>query len=204
MPCLKKMATTSMSNQQRKYKYVLDLFHYALAGRLKILKWKSLLTPVEVTMPLLANRPLLIRSAGNVYGRNFLSDFFLILKNMQNRKNGSESLKESSQALLQQLLECAIACEHCAMSCLNEEQVNMMTRCIELDRDCADTCLHTAKLVTRESEISDVILAVCEKICRICAEECRKHNNDHCRTCAEICERCAEACHEHHGHLQLQ
>jgi hypothetical protein len=134
---------------------------------------------------------------------SFLSDFFQILKIMQNKKSKSKSLNESSQALVQQLLECAIACEHCAASCLNEENVDMMTRCIELDRDCADTCLHTAKLITRGSEISDVILAACEKICRICADECKKHSTDHCQICAETCQSCADACHEHHGNLQL-
>jgi hypothetical protein len=123
---------------------------------------------------------------------------------MQNKKSNSKLFNESSQPVVQQLLECAIACEHCATSCLNEEKVEMMTRCIELDRDCADTCLHTAKLVTRGSEIADVILAACEKICRLCAEECKKHNNDHCQLCAEICDRCAQACHEHHGNFQLQ
>jgi hypothetical protein len=123
---------------------------------------------------------------------------------MENKKSNSKLFNESSQAVVQQLLECAIACEHCATSCLNEENVEMMTRCIELDRDCADTCLHTAKLVTRGSEIADVILAACEKICRLCAEECKKHNNDHCQLCAEICDRCAQACHEHHGNFQLQ
>jgi hypothetical protein len=36
---------------------------------------------------------------------------------------------------------------------------------------------------------------VCEKACRMCAEECNKHNYDHCRTCAEMCTACADACH---------
>jgi hypothetical protein len=31
-------------------------------------------------------------------------------------------------------------------------------------------------------------------MCRSCAEECSKHNHDHCKACAEACLSCAEAC----------
>jgi len=39
-----------------------------------------------------------------------------------------------NRELLQSLIECAMACEACATACLNEEDVGMMARCIELDR----------------------------------------------------------------------
>ncbi|HEU5147385.1 MAG TPA: four-helix bundle copper-binding protein [Chryseosolibacter sp.] len=29
----------------------------------------------------------------------------------------------------------------------------------------------------------------------MCAEECNKHNHEHCKVCAEACLACAEACH---------
>jgi len=108
-----------------------------------------------------------------------------------------------NRELLQNLIECAMACEACASACLNEEDVGMMARCIELDRDCADTCFYTSKLVLRNSEISDSALGLCEEMCRLCAEECRKHEHDHCRECAEACERCAEACHAKRGDLHV-
>jgi len=102
--------------------------------------------------------------------------------------------KSEHQELLQQLTDCALTCEACANACLNEENVNMMARCIELDRDCADLCFQAARLIQRESEILEDYLSMCARICRLCAEECAKHNHDHCRVCAEVCEACATAC----------
>lgn len=109
------------------------------------------------------------------------------------------------ESLIQTLLECARACEQCAASCLDEDNVTPMAHCIELDRDCAEICYLGAKLLLRQSEISHKFLVICEEACRECAEECSMHQeHDHCKRCAEACRRCEQACHEHHGHQQLQ
>src|SRR5476651_453287 len=102
------------------------------------------------------------------------------------------------QQLIQRLLDCVLACEHCATACLGEDDVKMMAGCIRLDRDCADICSQAARLLQRDSVIAHQYLVLCEEICRLCAEECGKHNMDHCRQCAEACRQCAEACHAHH------
>src|SRR4051812_22006010 len=86
----------------------------------------------------------------------------------------TERANNDNRELLQMLVECAMTCEACATACLNEEDVSMMARCIELDRDCADTCFVSSRLLLRNSEISNSMLAVCEEICRMCAEECKK------------------------------
>jgi hypothetical protein len=101
-------------------------------------------------------------------------------------------------ALIQKLLNCVLACEHCATACLDEEDVQMMTACIKLDRDCADICAQAARLLQRDSVIAHQYLVLCEEICRLCADECGKHDHEHCRQCAEACQICADACHEHH------
>ena len=107
-------------------------------------------------------------------------------------------------ALIQQLLNCATACENCGASCLDEQDVTPMAHCIELDRDCAEVCFLAAKLLIRDSEFSHEFLAFCEKICRHCAEECGKHEHEHCKKCAAECLACAEACHaHHHGTVEL-
>ena len=103
----------------------------------------------------------------------------------------SHNTKLANKELLQKLIECALTCEECEAACLNEENITLLARCIELDRDCADICLQ----VQRDSEISEEYLMVCEKICRMCAEECNKHNHDHCKMCADACIACADACH---------
>lgn len=101
------------------------------------------------------------------------------------------------RSLIQEMVHCALACEMCASACLDEKDVTMMTRCIELDRDCADICFQAARLLQRDAEIAHHFLSVCEEICRLCADECAKHEMNHCKTCAEACQKCAEACHAH-------
>jgi len=97
------------------------------------------------------------------------------------------------------LLDCALTCEMCATACLSEKDVAMMAECIRLDRDCADICRQGATLLQRDSKIGHQFLVICEEICRMCANECRKYYQmEHCKQCAEICLRCAEACHTHH------
>ncbi|MCX2576108.1 four-helix bundle copper-binding protein [Pedobacter sandarakinus] len=91
-----------------------------------------------------------------------------------------------------------MACEHCATSCLKEDDVNMMANCIRLDRDCADLCLLAARLLERDSAIGKQFLLLCEEICRLCAEECSQHQHEHCKQCASACITCADACHSEH------
>lgn len=106
---------------------------------------------------------------------------------------------EKYQDLISKLLECALACENCATQCLKEDDVKMMSRCIALDRDCADICLQGARLLQRESAIALQYLLLCEEVCRACAEECKKHEHEHCKSCAEACMACAELCHQYHN-----
>jgi len=108
---------------------------------------------------------------------------------------------QPNHQLEQTILNCAMACEYCATACLKEEDVKNMTDCIALDRDCADVCILAAKLLKRDSSIAKQYLLLCEEICRMCADECSKHEHDHCRQCVEACLTCAEACHIHHEPL---
>ncbi|MGV3540933.1 MAG: four-helix bundle copper-binding protein [Rufibacter sp.] len=96
--------------------------------------------------------------------------------------------------VLDALQECIIACEHCASACLQEDHVQMMARCIATDRDCADICRLTAAFLARGSEHGKHLLKECIEICQKCADECAKHDHDHCQECAQACYRCVEAC----------
>lgn len=115
------------------------------------------------------------------------------------QQSGHHHLTHKDDALIQQLFACATACENCAASCLEEQDATAMAHCIEVNRDCADICFLGAKLLIRYSQFAHEFLAICEMVCRHCAEECEKHEHEHCKRCAEACRRCEEACHEHHG-----
>lgn len=99
-------------------------------------------------------------------------------------------------ALIQLLLKCVIECNKCMADCLNEEDVSMMARCIELNTDCAEICALTAGFLSRNSETGSTLVALCGEICDACADECSKHDSEHCLRCAMVCKDCAEACLE--------
>ena len=103
---------------------------------------------------------------------------------------------EKTNNLEHVLIKCITACETCMTMCLQEDDVKMMVGCIQLDRDCADICTLTARFVARNSAHTKHVMKECIEICRKCAEECGKHDHDHCQHCAEICRECADACTE--------
>ncbi len=91
-------------------------------------------------------------------------------------------------------LRCAVICNHCASSCLQEKDLERMARCIQLDMECSAICYAAAQLMSLGSEKAADVCALCAEMCERCAEECGQHDNEHCRECAEMCRQCAKAC----------
>jgi len=80
-----------------------------------------------------------------------------------------------NQRLLAALNACIASCEQCITACLGEQNVQMMTRCISLDRD--DICALTTRFVARGSEHARHLLNECAKICKACGDECEQHGS---------------------------
>lgn len=73
----------------------------------------------------------------------------------------------------------------------------MMVKCIRLDRVCAEVCAAANQvLVTKYKDVQG-LLDFCIKVCNECAEECDKHEHQHCKDCAKACRECARACKEY-------
>lgn len=106
---------------------------------------------------------------------------------------------ENYQHCIDACLACLQACEHCAASCLQEDDVKMMARCIELDRSCADLCTLAAREMARGSDFAERVCQLCAEVCDACGAECGRHKMDHCQRCAEACRACAKACREMSG-----
>jgi hypothetical protein len=106
------------------------------------------------------------------------------------------TMKSENNNLFVKLMECVLACNECHDACLREKDVMMMAECIRLDKDCAVVCASTLQLIHSGSRVMKQALALCVSSCEMCAEECSKHNFDHCRKCAEVCRECAKACRE--------
>ena len=104
---------------------------------------------------------------------------------------------ERMQTSIDACLSCARACDYCATACLNEKDLSLLARCIELDRECSEACYATAKLLGIGGEHATLFCHACAELCDTCAEECEKHADhgmEHCRRCAEACRRCADEC----------
>lgn len=100
---------------------------------------------------------------------------------------------------IQACAACAIACSDCATECLKEEHVSHLTKCIQLDLECAAICRSAAEVMSLGSTFSARLCRVCADVCNACADECEKHAQmgmEHCRECADACRSCAEACEQ--------
>lgn len=96
--------------------------------------------------------------------------------------------------LVSELAACIAKCNHCFKSCLEESEVQMMAKCIKLDKECAEICSLALSLVSSDSEFVKAILKVCAEACEKCGQECKKHAYPHCQECAKACESCAAVC----------
>jgi hypothetical protein len=128
------------------------------------------------------------QTAGTIF--TILYTYSLLLMNTWN----------TYQSCIEACLKCAAVCDHCAVSCLAEEQVHDMRDCIRLDMECSAVCAATAKLMAMNSTRVAQWCTLCADVCDACAKECAKHDNDHCRMCAAQCKQCADECRKMNNH----
>ena len=99
----------------------------------------------------------------------------------------------SYQSCVDTCLHCAAICNHCASACLQEDDVKMMARCIELDMQCAAICYTAAQLMSLGNDKAS-------EVCRMCADIVNyavlnaQSTKMNLRECAEACGKCAEEC----------
>ncbi|MBK1438489.1 four-helix bundle copper-binding protein [Parapedobacter sp. ISTM3] len=105
-------------------------------------------------------------------------------------------MDERYHAVLEKLWHCALSSEKCAAACLASERVGALATCIRLSQDCADTCMLLVRSIKRKSVLVPSLLAVCDFVCKLCAEECDKQEEDYCQQCAAACLLCSEACRQ--------
>jgi len=105
-------------------------------------------------------------------------------------------------ATVDALNDCAQACAADVAADLGEDNLAEMVRCIRLCLDCADLCMTTVGVVSRQGEydasVARPLLESCAAICQSCGDECERHArmHEHCRVCEEACRRCERACRE--------
>src|SRR5699024_985273 len=95
--------------------------------------------------------------------------------------------------LIQKLSACLAACENCADACLSEENPKKMVTCIRINRDCADICALTLRMISRGSKRATDVVNLCADFCKMCGDECENYEHDHCQKCAKVCRECEKA-----------
>jgi hypothetical protein len=98
--------------------------------------------------------------------------------------------------------DCAQSCNACADACLGEQHIDMLRNCIRLNQDCADVCITTGRILSRQHHpdvrVVRAQLEACLVVCAACGDECAQHKDqhEHCRVCADACRACARACRD--------
>lgn len=107
---------------------------------------------------------------------------------------------EAAAAAIDACMVAAQACTSCANSCLAEDDVAAMARCIALCDECADLCTATLRALSRpfgaDRLATERLLGACVQTCANCTEECHRHasHHRHCAICEGACRTCLDAC----------
>jgi hypothetical protein len=115
---------------------------------------------------------------------------------------------EPLAATIDALNDCAEACMADTGCDLREENVAEMVDCVRLCLDCANVCVATAAVISRQTKcnmsVIAPLLAACVEACQSCGDECERHAqmHGHCRVCAEACRSCERACRDILGALR--
>lgn len=102
-----------------------------------------------------------------------------------------------NKELIHALGNCINHCNYCADAGLDEENVKEMVKCIRLDRVCAEVCSTLNQILATGYDDVGELVNYCIKVCQACAEECGKHQTDHCQACAQACRDCVTACQKY-------
>ncbi|MFC6987558.1 four-helix bundle copper-binding protein [Haloplanus sp. GCM10025708] len=102
-----------------------------------------------------------------------------------------DHLSEEERECIEICNEATEVCEWCADECLGDEE---MEECARLCRDVADIASLHARFMARNSNYSAQLAEACAGVCEECAEECERHDAQHCQVCAEVLKECAESC----------
>jgi hypothetical protein len=96
---------------------------------------------------------------------------------------------EQYQSSFDIAMACAVECEHCAEACMGQPE---MMKCSRMCLDTSESCRMLATFMVRGSYFIAPLASACAEICETCAQECEKHDMDHCKKCARSCREAAE------------
>ena len=92
------------------------------------------------------------------------------------------------------------ACMACSDICFAVEDARLLIKCVRLNGDCADLCVATGWMLSREPHPDPVAMQTqieaCVRACQETAAECERLGTlyPHTKLCAAACKRCVAAC----------
>ena len=105
-------------------------------------------------------------------------------------------------ATIDALTDCAQACTADADNDMSEPDVADLVKCMRLCMDCADICMATARVCSRQTEsdpsVMTSMLEACIACCKSCGDECERMAmvHAHIQVCEQACRRCEKACRQ--------
>ncbi len=101
------------------------------------------------------------------------------------------NLNEELATAIRHIMYAAPITASCADACLAEDGVADMRACIRKCLDASDVCAMATTVATRRAASNEAILRQALELavaaCQTCADECAKHDTDHCRQCETMC-----------------
>ncbi|HLV21625.1 MAG TPA: four-helix bundle copper-binding protein [Polyangiaceae bacterium] len=108
-----------------------------------------------------------------------------------------QGMTEQMRRCIQDCLECANICEQTIQFCLQLGGKHAAPDHIRLLRDCAETCLMSAAMMSRGSHFHRQHCALCAEICKACADSCARLGREpQLQTCADACRKCEQSCRQ--------
>ena len=103
-----------------------------------------------------------------------------------------------------QMQGCINACQACHNVCLetaigyclDQGWPHAERRHVALMLDCAAICQSSANFLLRGSPFIDHTCSLCADICRHCADDCERFNDERMSACAAACRECSDVCLE--------
>ncbi|MDT0643643.1 four-helix bundle copper-binding protein [Zunongwangia sp. F363] len=101
-----------------------------------------------------------------------------------------------NEKFIHALGNCINHCNYCADACLDEDDLKKMVPCIRTDKVCSEACAALAQILAIDGANVTGLVEYCKQVCGECADECEKHDSQHCQDCAKACRECEKACEE--------
>lgn len=111
---------------------------------------------------------------------------------------GSHQGTYGTSAIASQCIDACTSCHNVCVGatqhCLKVGGDHVKAEHLRLLQACAEICTVAADFMLSSSEFDKKLCALCEEVCRRCADSCDQFSDEPMKRCAKECRDCADAC----------